>query len=378
MDGFLRILKLELRRGSGWILAFALVLVSPLVRDFSLLTGGDQVTWFRLTYVAGSSVLMCPLIAGFGAWLAVRSHRRQLAELLAGSDRFGLGHVAVDLAALFCWVSFAAIAITAAALLVIQSRGPWGLPPFAILPSFLLALLASGALGYLIGYGVPRIYSPPAAALVTYAFFLFLGSLSEHGDLFAALLPTEATAAIFSAPWFEPRLDVALWSSLWYVGLGLAALTMIALFRRRDRVSLVFAAAAVAFAIFGARGTLTSAANAAGEPPTPVPAAPVCAKDAAITVCVHPAFAASLNVDSSTLAAVVQPITGLPGIPTTFAGDLIEPSSVSQDALPYPQGDSEFVAVGTALRLVAPTQERQLQKLCQVNRRSMPLGRLRW
>ena len=87
MVSFLRIHKLELRHGAVWALAVVLVLASPLVQDRELLFSGESRTWYRLTYVASFGVLVYPLVAGFGAWLGLRSHRWRMRELLSGGDR---------------------------------------------------------------------------------------------------------------------------------------------------------------------------------------------------------------------------------------------------------------------------------------------------
>jgi hypothetical protein len=235
-------------------------------------------------------------------------------------------------------------------LLATWSQATWGGPSAGPIAVGLLAVIASGALGYAIGYRFPSRFTPPLVAIVL---FVAVELIYNNHTWYSFLVPpAHGQLTIWG---ITPDLSGP--QSLLLLGLTGVALGSLGLAMRR---ALVPGGVVLAGLLLTTGGVVLVQRNVPhdsfGQPMAlsefPLsPITPVCSHDP-VSVCVHPAFRAQLPELTRTINRIAAPLAGLPGVPHRFVDDdmvagmsgpiLGNPSSAAQEAQLHRDGISVF------------------------------------
>lgn len=324
---WLALLRLELRRSPArwpWVLLVALNGIAYLLFLFAprsvALWAEASASAMELAYFGA------PIAAGLACWAAHRSRRPSVEELLAGTPPAPLPRELVTLAATAIWASAAYLAAISVDLGWVASRATWGhLNPWPPLYGLLATLIAT-AFGFALGRALP---GRSTAAFVAIAVFVGQFASGVTGTL-AALGPVPF---VDGSTWYEILPDVRLPRTVYRVGLLALGLAAVALTCRARRTAAALAVLALALALpsgaFLAANVPTFNDSLRPYPHLPedlqsadfrehlalIPYEPVC-EEGAVTVCVHPAYAARLPGVAATVNRIAAPLRGLPGVPT--------------------------------------------------------------
>lgn len=326
-----RIIAIELRRG-GWGLAIlALALASPLAIMRRYLWDAPGDTWFSLIDLGGAGVLFYACAGGVGAWIGSRATRLHMSEMLHGANRFGVGHHVVNLAVLWgCAGAVVGVVFGWVTLRLVPSApfGPY--PGMAVLTSLLAALAAASA-GYAIGAAWGHATVPLAAAAAVYLPMI----AARNVELLDALSPTTAPTLIYgSSVRVQPDRAFAWAYALWLGCLAFALVATIVWGRLRTPRAAIVAGVLVIACLAAATNAGLAGRRAAHAERAFLPATPLCQRVGQFELCVHPLDRAALPAAAATIAATLDPIHGLPGVPTVFYGFGLTPDEVPAGASP--------------------------------------------
>ncbi|WBB98677.1 hypothetical protein O7543_10195 [Solwaraspora sp. WMMA2080] len=263
----------------------------------------DTVWSYATGAAASAPVLMAPLGAGIAAWAGGRSQRRgtRYAWLLAGRDpaQAPLVEAGVLVA---CAVTAYGL-VTAATLLPTATSATWGGPFWWWLASAGMGFTAVIAVAYAVGVLLPGRFTPFVAALVTYLSTIL--NLGQSGTTYA-LFPITVEIVL---PFNTPHTPTMRGQILWFTGLGLLALTLVAIKVRSPARSVIPAAALSAAlvvagtaTVIGENGRFTTLNrhitwSCVGSSPE---------------VCVHPAFTSSISAIRQRAQAIGQRLESTP------------------------------------------------------------------
>jgi len=310
-----RLLLIETRRGAGLWLFLALPIFFWLHRELPQIAP----YWFETSLTVRDGItIVGPALAGVAAWLAGREGRRGLGELLRTTPRPAFArrlnaYAGVALCGIlaYCLIGLAVMAFS-------WSRASWGGPIFGPMIVGLVAVPVYAALGFAVGRRLPSRFTPPLIVIVLLFLQMFVGQ--QYG-WYAFLSPV---VSINGAVWWEIQPDLAAQQSLFLLSVGGTALASLA-FRSRFQRTSVLGAAICALLVVGATALVwPDAPIRGGQELSTDPRyrsfpvihyAPVCVA-APLTVCVHPAYRATLADNTATLNRLLAPILGLPGVPT--------------------------------------------------------------
>ncbi|MFC3499874.1 hypothetical protein ACFOOK_02630 [Micromonospora krabiensis] len=301
-------IRIELRRGPGlWSLPF-LVGLGVFMSRSQLDT--DTVWSYATGAVASAPMLMAPLAVGVAAWAGGRSQRRggRHAWLLAGREpaRAPLAEAGVLVGC--ATVAYAVVA--AVTLLPTAANATWGGPFWWWLAAAGAGFAATVSIAYGVGVLLPGRFTPFAVALVTYLASAW--NLRQYGAGHAMFPLTIELVLPFSAP-HTPTIRGQL---LWFTGLGLLALALVAVkVRSSARVVVPTVGASLALAVSGTAIVIGENGRSidvnrhiiwscSGSSPQ---------------VCIHPAFATSLTPISQRMQTIGQRLA-----PTPFAISRVE------------------------------------------------------
>ena len=256
-----------------------------------------------------------------------------MAELLATTPYSSAVREVCTLSGTLAWIGIT-YALVAALLTGITSlNATWGAPDMAVVAVGLVAVGASGALGYATGLYVHSRFTAPLLAVV-----LFVGqfAVAIYAGPLHYLSPVGTNAP---SVFYTVQANAALPQLLWFLGLMATALVAVVLKGSR---SLLARGAMLAFLSVAAVGAeMVTRAGAAswelerhldrrmaeivtGGPfqasPIPEPVAPpapyepVCL-ERALPICVHPAYQAMLSETANLVERLVAPLASLPGGP---------------------------------------------------------------
>lgn len=311
------LLRLELRRSIG-LLLFPMLLAAAWYGASIQLHPGIYVWLDTSSAVRASVTLLGALAGGLSAWMAWRSHRHGMEEMLSITPHSSVARDLLAWAGTALWGIAAYVLFVAAISVLTWRNATWGGP----LPGYflvgLLAVVAYSAFGWAVGCWVSGRFTAPLLAV---------GIAFWETSLSGGISTTKPNPELLSAaPWslmppntdvFQKILQVTAQQSLWFLGLGGVALTVAVLKNgRRNMLAWASLLGAVAMATAGLLSSLAAAAPLVGPVPVRlVPFEPVC-KKGKITVCVHPAYAKLLPKTAGIVDQVAEPLEGIPGAPT--------------------------------------------------------------
>ncbi|WP_018252597.1 hypothetical protein [Salinispora mooreana] len=263
----------------------------------------DMVWAYATGAVTSAPMLMAPLAVGVAAWAGGRSQRRGVrhAWLLAGRDPAQAP--LVEAGVLVACASGAYAVVAAVTLFATASAAAWGGPFWWWLGSAGVGLAAAVAVAYAVGVLLPSRLTPFAAALITYLAATW--NLGQYGTGYALFPFTVELILPFSTP-HTPTMQGQM---LWFTGVGVLALALVAVkVRSSARVVIPSVGAALALAVGGAAIVIGENGryvdvnrhivwSCSGSSPQ---------------VCVHPAFAASLNPINERAQAISRRLSSTP------------------------------------------------------------------
>ena len=312
--------RIELRRGPGlWSLP---VLVGLGVFMARAQMSADNVWSYATGAVTSAPVLMAPLALGVAAWAGGRSQRRAArhAWLLAGRDPAQAPLVEAGVLAACATVAYALVAMVT--LVPTAATATWGGPFWWWLASAGVGFTTAICVAYCVGVLLPGRFTPFIAALVTYLATTW--NLGQYGTWYAMFPFTVELIPPFSAP-HAPTMRGQM---LWFTGLALLALTLVAVkVRSSARVVIPAAGASLALAVSGAAIVIGENGryvdvnrhivwSCSGSSPQ---------------VCIHPAFANSFSPISQRAQAITQRLAATP-----FAISRVEQRPRGVGGLPTP------------------------------------------
>lgn len=332
-----RLLRIELRRNMmPWLLPVA---AAVFWLDSYRSTLGHAPLWSAQTAITIGQghplVDLGPFVAGAAAWMGSRGGRRDTAELVSAAARSRwAGH-------LVTWLATTAWALAGYAVLVgalyaaIAGRVSWGGPPWWPVAAMAAGVLMFSTVGYVAGAVFPGRFVAPVAAFSAFV-LLLISSRAGFSDRLGAwsILPNSGQGGLgLGSGIFYPFLpDLSVARLLALVGLSAAALGALGLRtsaaglrRARLATAVTLAGLAVAGTAIGLLGTARVEAHGAvvaaldgGASARAIAYTPVCG-DAAIPVCLQPAYRADLPGITAALDPVLQEVGGLPGAPRRVA-----------------------------------------------------------
>ncbi len=308
MSATVGLLRIETRRSTG------LLLFPVLVPAAWWIAYQDMPAGIALWEAASEALrpalgYLGPLAAGLAAWVAGRERWRWIDELLATTPRPARVRDLAAWAGVTLWVVLSYTVAAAGVLALTAYRATWGSPDLPTLAIGLLALLAYSAVGYAYGsYIRSKLMVPLLPALL---FVLTALNMSSEESGIRNLKPVDS---YYPDPFYGPDPGLVAYSALWFGGIAVAALALVALRRRNSplawgslTVSLV-AAGLSASALLGMDPELARQAQA-------VAYEPVC-REGRIEVCVHPAYAVVLPRVAEAADKLAAPLEGIAGAPT--------------------------------------------------------------
>jgi hypothetical protein len=285
--------------------------------------------------------------AGVAAWAGTRDSRRRTIDLVTATPRpRWVAHI-LSWAATTCWTVLIYLGFVTVLYVVTAGQATWGGPPWWPVAVGAVALAALCAFGFAAGVLFPSRFTAPLAALA--AFLLTLIAFQEansQSNIFALLSPATSVPS-FDVGVFYPYLpDLAITQVIFLGGATAVALGIIGLSAAADAgPRLRRAAAIVSIAGLAAAGTAVALTGTAQRGPygvvipalhdaasdRPIPYSPVCTQ-AAVPICVHPAFHAYLHDVVTALDPVLAEVAGLPGAPARVQQTAINGMTASDGA----------------------------------------------
>jgi len=318
-----RLLRIELRRNASVALlpvVALLWLVSPITRHLAPIA-----LWTDRSADIQSSILaLAPFTAGVGAWTAYRERRRGAVDLLATTPRNAAARCLTALAATVLWAVLGYVAGAVAMLAITSGQATWGHPVLLPLLDGLLAVVAAAALGFALGRLLPGRFTAPLVAIGLLGLLALGVQTTFDGSFLGALSPAYPSINLAVSVFYPIRTDLVILQIALAIGVLCAAIgvTVGHTGGRRVGVSVATAGVVLVGAAFGLLGTGHRDAQGAIVVPAldsvavqqPLPFTPVCG-GGAVSVCVHPAYAAKLSALDTAVNRLAAPLVGTPGLP---------------------------------------------------------------
>jgi hypothetical protein len=326
-----RLLRIELRRNAmGWMLPlFAALFWFSTYRPSMALPPLWNLRGAMLQQQA--LLAFAPLVAGAAAWMGSREGRRGTADLVGVTALPCWAARLATWAATTCWAMLAYLGGVAVVYGITARQATWGGPLWWPVAVGAALVAASCALGFAAGVLLRGRFSAP---LVAVAVFLALGAGAiaiEHNSTYAQIWPLNVQGALppnLFGVFFPYLPDLAITQVLFLAGLAAAVLGALGLRVAAGGRWLRCAAAALAAAGLAAAGTGVGLAGTArpaahgivipalhdAAADKPIAYTPVCG-DAAVAVCLHPAYRSLLPAVTAALGPLLSEVAGLPGAP---------------------------------------------------------------
>jgi hypothetical protein len=279
-----------------------------------------------------------PLIGGAAAWMAGRRRRRGMAELISTTPYPAWWREVSTWAGTVAWGVLVYLLVASVIMVATWTQATWGGPGLGPIAVGLLALIASGALGYTVGYVLPSRFTPPLVAIIL---FVTVEMVYNNHRWYSFLVPpAHGQITVWG---ITPDLSGP--QALFLLGVTGLALGSLGLIGRRPLVpgtvllvGVLLTSAGVVLIQRNVPQDSFSQPMALSEFPLSH-VTPVCSHDP-VSVCVHPAFRAQLPRLTQTINRIAAPVAGLPGAPDRFIDDNIV-AVVNGPVLGYPSSPAQ-------------------------------------
>jgi hypothetical protein len=353
LHGTVRALRLELKRNAVPYLLPLLVAVF----FFNTVRTADGLTpvWTNRASVIGDHMLFefSAFAGGLAAWAGSREGRRKTLDLVATTSRAAWGRLSIALAATLGWLLLAFLAGVAFVYVKTALQATWGGPP--LWPVFVGAagVTVVTLIGFTCGVLFPGRFTAPLVAVGTLllyqAGFRQALAVSPGSGTTALLSPANQLPIVDAGVYYRVPPDLSIVQVMFMGGIAVALFGALGLMPELRRLAsagslasrrailirggswlvrgaaivLIGCGLAAAATGFSLAGTAKPTAAGGWEIPAlhsaaidrPVAAAQDCTSQAALEVCVHPAFSFYLSYVAAALRPVAAEIAGLPGAP---------------------------------------------------------------
>ena len=315
--GWLRILRIDLKRGGGiWLLPIAALFAFLILRNS--LTSGVAL-WPEITgVIAGLAQPLMIFTVAISALFAGRESRQQVGELTFGTAMSAWQRYLSLAASMFLWALGLYAAFGGPLLVYGAAFATWGAPEWGVIVAQIPILALAAAFGVLVG----RLFHDRTAAAIAIALFLLLFAIP-----FVASDSTRPLNVLVLNGWFEaivenaPERPISLAAQLaWGAGLAGVVVCLGIVLERRTALRSLMTVACIALAVAGGAGILDSGYRQPTVVMSPAsrmdmesPAGSICDDSGAVTVCVHPAYERLLPDVAEDVNAYLEPTAGLNG-----------------------------------------------------------------
>ncbi len=318
------------------------IVLTPLAGKFN-----PVAIWNDRSYdVLSLLTILGPFVAAVGAWEGARAGRFRKRS---GDQSTVWTRQVTNWAKTAVWGLLFYLILCAVVFLITATQATWGGPLLGPPLVGAVAILSLSALGFTIGDRWSSRFAAPVVGVGLLAVEQWLLLLAFAGNPIGYLTPNFAAGLAVSV-WYGVRSDLVIVQLTFLFGLLAIALASLAIRRfitSRKVYPGVLAVCGVILVLASVAGVASSSADIHGiRVPLLYNAAsdrlisytPACSQ-AALPVCVHPAYSAELSQLSTLINRVAAPLIGLPGAPA------------QADQRPV-EGDDQWHIVGNVL--VAP------------------------
>ena len=295
-----------------------IIVLTPLAGHFT-----PVAIWYDRSYDVQSLIgLIGPFVALVGAWKGAQAARLRKRS---GVQSITWSRQVTSWAKTAIWGLLFYLLICAVVFLITATQATWGGPLLEPPLVAAVATLALSALGYTIGDLRPSRLAAPVVGAGVYVLQDWLPSLAPVRETIHHLSPTFGVSATISV-WYRVRPDLGIVQLTFLCGLLFLALASLA-FRKfimgRKLYPIISAACGIVLVAASIAGIASSTIDNYGirvplvykaANDQLIPYTPVCSQ-AALRVCVHPAYSAELPQLSTLINHVAAPLVGLPGAP---------------------------------------------------------------
>ena len=294
------------------------IVLTPLARNFN-----PVAIWNDRSYdVLSLLVFLGPFVAAVGAWEGARVRRWRKRS---GDQSTVWVRQVTNWAKTAVWGLLFYLLIWATVFVITATQATWGGPLLGPPLVGAVAILSLSALGFTIGDLWPSRFATPIVGFVLLAAQIWLSSLATMRNPIGYVTPNFA-AGLSVSVWYSVRSDLVIIQLTFLFGLLAVALASLAI-RRYTASKKVYpgllTVCGIVLMLASFAGAASSSAdihgirvpllyNAATD--RPIPYTPVCSQ-AALPVCVHPAYSAELPQLSVLINCLATPLIGIPGAP---------------------------------------------------------------
>ena len=294
------------------------ILLTPLAGKFN-----PVAIWNDRSYdVLSLLTILGPFVAAVGAWEGARASRLRKHS---GDQSTVWARQVTTWAKTAVWGLLLYLLLWAVVFLITATQATWGGPLLGPPLVGTVAILALSALGFAIGDRWSSRIAAPVVGVGLLAAQSWFVLLASAGNPIGYLTPNFA-AGLSVSVWYGVRSDLVIVQLTFLCGLLAIALASLAI-RRSITSSKVYpavlAVCGVILMLASFAGVASSSADIHGirvpllynsVSDHPIPYTPVCSQ-AALPVCVHPAYSAELSPLSTLINHLAVPLIGLSGAP---------------------------------------------------------------
>lgn len=294
------------------------IVLTPLAGNFN-----PVAIWNDRSYdVLSLLTLLGPFVAAVGAWEGARARRLRKRN---GDQRTVWVRQITNWAKTVIWGLLFYVIIWIVVFVITATQATWGGPLLGPPLVGAVAILSLSALGFTIGDLWPSRFAALVVGVGLLVAEVWLSALASTRDPIGYITPNFA-AGLSVSVWYGVRSDLVIVQLTFLLGLLAVALASLA-FRRyiasKKVYSSILTVCGIVFILASFAGALSSSADIHGirvpllyhaATDRPIPYTPVCSQ-AALPVCVHPAYSAELPQLSALINRFAAPLIGIPGVP---------------------------------------------------------------
>lgn len=294
-----------------------------------------------------SLVLVGPFAAGLSVWVAARNRRQSIDELLITTSLSTTVRELMTWAGAAIWICLGYILATAILLFITLMEATWGAPALGPIFAGLFALCMHSAVGYVIGFLLPRLFTAFLVAILDY---VIQGILGYFFIVYLSPVATPVPDAFYGV---FPNISAM--QSLWFLGVSVLALGTVALVSREISTAPLIGVIA-ALALVTGVATLLLRVDPSMSPESAgvrLPDYELVCEDPTITVCVHPAYESLLPEVSTTMAKMTEPLVGIQNGPIRATQKPSQPTDFLDDGtIEFYLYDKQFLDTQLKMELV--------------------------
>lgn len=243
-----------------------------------------------------STVILGPVAAAFAGLRAWSERRPAVRELRAGDVRERVVTAVPEVLGDALWPLVAYLVGVVVLVVRTASGASWGAPPLGRLAAGAAIVVAAAALGWAVGTLLPSPLTGPLVGLAIYV--VSFAIYPYEPSLLTWLLPS---GWLEHNPWTPLPAWIGWTQGLWFLGVAVTVVAVVALVRHRT-------ASTVALAVAGTLTVAGASSALAVAGPVDLDIDRVCDRSALVEVCLHPARVGDGQI-AAAVRDVLQPLT---------------------------------------------------------------------